>query len=345
MAVKKNRGSFKSVYDIGDQIRGGKFLPVYYFFGEDDYTINNAVRLLETEFGKKIFSDLDKETFNEAQKAQTVDIIDSAYAYPFGGGEKLILIKDFKSYSDIEQLKGYAENPSEFTRLIIIEGGDVSSFAKEPYATLARLGYAFEASQLKRPQLKLWAQRQANKLHMVLGDESSELLLDLVGEDKSLLGMQLEKISDFLGEGQEISPEIIEKLSSKTKTYNLFDLQNALIRADKSLAYSLGMKLLSQGVDISLILGSIAKFISTMAKITELKGLPDYDAAKKAEVAHYYYLKCKESRYFSKFKNMLRSSQALINADIKLKTTQAKKEIIFAELLSEFFPPEKNSGN
>ncbi len=87
--------SKKSAAPISEAIKNLKkdnFLPVYYFFGEDSFSISNAVSLIQNTIQPFITSDFDKETFY-GDSANLIEVLNFASAFPFGSEKKIITFK------------------------------------------------------------------------------------------------------------------------------------------------------------------------------------------------------------------------------------------------------------
>jgi DNA polymerase III delta subunit len=72
-------------------------------------------------------------------------------------------------------------------------------------------------------------------------------------------------------------------------------------------------------------------------RIIELrtKRISDKDAASEAELSYYYYINCKRATFLLNEKRLMKAVEALLNADIKVKTTSTDEKIILTILVSE----------
>ncbi len=72
-----------SILDIIPAINKGTLQPVYYFFGEDYYLLQNVLDSISKVVSPFITSDFDKETFY-GDKKQIGEVLEFATAFPFG---------------------------------------------------------------------------------------------------------------------------------------------------------------------------------------------------------------------------------------------------------------------
>lgn len=332
-----------SIYDVGKFIKPDKLLPVYFFCGEDTYTIDNAVKAVDKACAPLIKNDFDKEVINLEKGIQFSSIIDLALGFPFGDGKKVIIAKDFDNIKDKSKLKDYIDHPAEFTILIITYSDKISDYEKEPYKSLLAKGYLFEARNLDAEELAGWLVKHAKRNELVLSSENARALVEIVGEDKGLLEMHIQKFSDFLGKGGEVTFDIIKKLSSSTKEYSIFDLQDALAARNKAKAVEVAYNLLDCGTEIVFIIVMLTKFIKTIAQSIELikDRTNDFQASKMLKISYQYYMNCKKARYFMNYDVLARSAEALLHADTAVKTTSMDPKTVLLILISEMFDETK----
>ncbi len=339
MAYRKGEIGSISIYSLKEYIKPDKLQPVYFFYGVDTFAIENGVKEIEKVAAPFLMSDFDKEIISAEKKQKISEIIDLAYAFPFGNGKKLMIVKNFENISDKKNFVSYIENPSETTILVLIYNGKINNLASGPYKLLAQKKYLFEAKELKGKELINWLILQAGSLELNLSAENALALIDIVGSSTSLLQMQLHKFKNFLGNESEISLEIIEKLSSATKEHNIFELQEALGRGSKKKSLQIIYNLLESGQELTMIIAMLAKFVSVAAQSIELsaKHTPDDAAAKAIGISRFYYKKCKSAAFFKSHTRLKIAGQALFNADLLLKTTSTGNKTIATKLISEIF--------
>lgn len=328
-----------NVPPISEAVKGlkkGELLPIYFFFGEDSYSIENSVKLLEEKASSFISNEFDKETFYGEDKT-ILDVIAFASSFPFGSEKKLIIVKEFEKIKDKKNLLSYTKLPADFSILVLINQGEVSNLDSEPFKTLIAKGFAFEAKEMKGRNLIEWLISFANAKGKILTPENAQILIDISGEDRSILESQLEKIFTFMGEDKEITIESIRSLSTALKEYNIFDLQNALGKKNKAESLKIAFSLLDHGAEPTFIVHMLTRYFSALSRISELQGkkLPDQVAAKILGTIPYYYKDYINARNLYSDKELYRAVQSLLKADISIKTTTIGNKSIIALLISE----------
>lgn len=326
-----------SVYNISEYLKPDKILPLYFFCGEDEYTIDTALQSVEKAVHPLIGSDFDREVISCEKSQNLAQILDLAFSFPFGGGKKLLVLKNFEKLSDKKGLADYAAAPPEFTVVAVAHYGKIPDAAKEPFSTLLDKNFIFEARKLKGAELADWITRQAKRMELSVSADTAQSLIEIVGEDKGLIEMHLRKFADYLGKNGEITFEVVRKLSSTTKEYTIFELQDALGKGNKQKSLEIAFNLLDAGQDIVYIVTMLGKFILTAAQIMELRKTVqnDFEASKLAGISKNYYVNVKNAGFFMADERLLKASKALLNADLAIKTTNNDPKSIILILIAE----------
>jgi DNA polymerase-3 subunit delta len=318
------------------EIKKRKFKPIYYFFGEDSYSLSSALTLLESSFSHLLKSDFDKETIYSEDKS-IIDILGPATAFPFGSEKKLIIVKEAEKIKDKKSLKDYADTPADFTVLAFFHNGSITNLNSEPFKTLDANGFLFEAKELKGKNLTSWLINEAESKGKNLSEENAQVLVDIVGENRDMLEVQLEKICIFLSEQKEITIETIQQVSSELKQFNIFDLQNAIGVKDKTKSLAVTNNLLDNGAEPTFIITMLTRYFTALAKITELrsKNTPDKEAARIVGTHPFYYPNYVKARNLFSDQKLVEVFRSLLKADVSVKTTTADDKTIITLLIAE----------
>ncbi len=326
----------KSIYQLSENLRTDKLQNVYCLAGEDLFELELGRKKIENAVMPLVESDFDKEVIDANKQTEVYQITDLASAFPFGSGKKLIIVKNFEEVKNKKQISQFVSDPPEFLILVLVNAGKVNGKV-EPWKTLESKGQLFEAKNPRKHEWANWVINRAEQFKLKISRENAQLLVETVGEDKSLIDMQLRKIADFTGANAEITTEILDRLASSTKEFSIFDLLNSLSVGDKPTALKIGFNILDNGKDLSFIIPMLSKYIMTIAQSFELEraGVQEREAAGKLGVSPYYYINCKNAKFFNSDKRLFTAARALADADLTLKTSNAEPKSIFSILISE----------
>lgn len=325
-----------SILDIIPAINKGPLQPVYYFFGEDYYLLQNVLDMISKAVLPLITSDFDKETFY-GDKKPLGEVLDFAKAFPFGSEKKLIIFKQFEKVKDKKPLVDYAASPADFTVLVLIHNGIITNLSTEPYKTLSKNNFIFEAKELKGKNLLKWLIRHIEEKGKIISEENAQMLVDISGESRSMLENQIEKIITFMSEDKEISFDQIQSLSTRLKQFSIFDLQNAIGKKEKDKAIDIAFNLLENSAEPVFIVAMLTRYFTGVSRVSELtkENIPFQQAARIIGTHPYYYKDYQQARRLYSDSDLAGVFRALLHADLSIKTTSADGKNIITILISE----------
>jgi len=325
-----------SILEVLPEIKKKKFKPLYYFFGEDSYNLSTTLSTLESSFTPMLQSDFDKEIIYSEDKS-VGDILGHASSFPFGSERKLIIVKEAEKLKDKKPLKDYADSPVDFTVIAFFHNGFITNLNSEPFKTLDTKGFLYEAKELKGKHLISWLVHEAEEKGKIFPDENAQLMVDIVGENRIILEVQLEKICIYLNNKKEITIETIQQISSELKQFNIFDLQNAIGLKDKTKSLSVANNLLDNGAEPTFIISMLTRYFTGLAKVTELrsKNIPDRDAARIVGTHPYFYPDYVKARTLYSDTKLVEVFRSLLKADVSIKTTSSDDKTLITLLITE----------
>lgn len=337
MYSKKDKA--QSIHNFLSATESLKLQPIYFFFGEDSFSINSAIKIVEQKVQPFITSDFDKEIINVEKKENISALIDLCYTFPFGSEKKLIIVKNFENFSNKKLLVEYIKQTNDATILVIANYSQISSLSSEPFKSLLDKKWIYEAKELKGLDLEKWVKNRCKEIKLLINDENIKTLIEIVGEDKSLIDMQLQKFRSLLKDGSQIDEKVIIDLTSKTKEYSIFDLMNALGKGHKKNAINIINNILESGKEMTFILSMLTKYFSVIAQSIELhqRKISDEDASKAIGTSKYFYYNCKNATFFKDEQKLLNAINVLYDIEIKLKTSVTDQKTLAFMMISEIF--------
>lgn len=328
-----------AIQEIEKQLKQKKILPVYYLFGEDTYSVDSIVDVIEKAVQPFIATDFDKETLY-GENQSFANIIGLASTFPFGSEKKLIIVKQAEKLKDKKEKKeivNYFQSPTDFTVLVFIHDGTISNPQSDPYKTLANEGYLFEAKELKGKSLIEWLISTVEKKGKAISYENAQMLTDISGENRNILESQLEKIFIYVGDNKEITIDSIRGLSTSLKQYTIFDLTNAIGKKNKSASLKVAFNLLKNGMEPIQIIAMLNKYFTSLARLNELTSTNtnEFQVAR-IMGTHPYFLKDYHSaRRMYSDKHLTSAFSALLKADLSIKTTSLDDYTLISVLIAE----------
>jgi len=333
-----------SVLEIKTELKSKIIKPVYFIFGEDSFGANEALKEIKKVVEPLIDSDFDKETYY-ASNCSLADVINAARTFPFGGGKKLIIVKnadEFKFSAKDETFLNYIKSTSDLTVIVFLYEGNISRIDSEPFKTLLKQNYLYESAELKGESLNKWLIQFVAEKNKKISYENASLLLEIVGENRTLLETQLEKIFEYIGESDEITFKAIEELATKLKTYTIFNLFNSIDKRNRAESLKIAYNLLEKSdMGIIGIIAMLNKHFTALLRINDLEK-SDLSLQEKAKIAgthHFYYKGLVDAAREFGIRGISNALEAIYEADVQVKSSSTDEKtiltILIAKILSE----------
>lgn len=225
---------------IMNELKQGKYHPVYYLMGEEsffidsiaDYIRENALSEEERDFNQIVIYGADTTMSEVVQRAK---------AYPMGAERQVIIVKEAQALvkehaggvDSLEILASYLQNVQPTTILVFCHKNGKLDSRKKVVGTIKQNGMVFESAKVKENELPLYINEYVREKQQSISDRATSMIIEAVGTDISRLITELDKLYVASGgNGREITPDLVEQNVGISKEYNVFEFQRALISKD-----------------------------------------------------------------------------------------------------------------
>ena len=230
--------------------------PVYVLHGDDAFLLDTH----RQEIVERVVAGGDPQvcvtSFDES--AELADVLDELRTVPFLAPHRLVILRDADAFvkSHRDALEKFFENPPSAASLLLVVG---SWLANTKLGKLvARIGQAIDCSVGEKENLSGWIAKSAGKRGKKIARDASELLAQWVGRDLAALDGEMEKLSLYIGQREQIDTRDVSSLVTASAGPAAFDLTNAVTAGDAAWALrSLGGMLRTRGDEFK-TLGLIA---------------------------------------------------------------------------------------
>ena len=329
--------------DFFSKFKEGPLLPLYYFYGEEEYLKNKAVHIVSERLGEKINRGLNFEVFFSSS-TPIATLLDHARTIPFLGGRKIVLLKEAEKISAQEQghLFSYVESPSKKTTLILtssavnFRGHGFKSLLKS-FAKYAGYGLVLELNHPYQNEIPDWIKYMAQNFGKSIGSSAVFLLHELIGNNLLDIFHEMEKLALFSGEKKEITKDDVEKVISSLRTESVFELVDHIGNRRLYEALITLSQLLKSGEQPLKLLALIVRQIRMISKARTLvnQGLKPAEITKALKIREFVWEKLyPQVNKFSE-KKLMDCFQQMWEADIALKTRSTPKKIVLEKLVME----------
>ena len=226
------------IEELEKDLKQGNLHGLYLLYGEETFLLENCVKTIKKLFGEKInginFILLDETNIN----GMISDIETPAFGYE----KKLIIAKNTglfkkdlkkKSKNDNSNLKEkintyIKENISQINDSVIIVFIEESAEKCELLSTIDKYGVVCNFEYLKPIQIQNRLKAIINAYKVNIEMSTLSYLIECCGTDMQELINETRKLIEYVGEGNTITKEDIDKLAIKKMESIIFDLTDSL---------------------------------------------------------------------------------------------------------------------
>jgi DNA polymerase-3 subunit delta len=204
-----------------------KIYPVYFFFGVEDYLIEERIQNLLDQTLSQKERGLNLQLFNGDEHSSR-EIIQSAQTLPMFSQYRVIQVGDADHMTEeqVEEFLNYFKKPSPTTCLILY-GLTLGSWRRYR-SEMERAGKVMECTRLKGKALVSWVKDRMTKKGKKISEDGADYLVEVVGDHLHDLENALEKSFLYSGKKETIELSDVEGIASNVKISTVFDLTEAI---------------------------------------------------------------------------------------------------------------------
>lgn len=211
------------------------FRPLYWLEGEEDYFIDQVVDYAEHNILSESEAGFNLSVFY-GKDANWADVVNACMRYPMFAERQVVVLKEAQQMRDVEKLEPYVENPLSST-IFVVSYKDKKVDGRTKFAKLLKeKGEFLSTKKMYDSQLPDWTNEFVQSKGFSIQPKALHLLVEHIGNDLSRMVNEINKLLINLGKRKEITEDDIENYVGISKEYNVFELQNALMKKDLSRA-------------------------------------------------------------------------------------------------------------
>lgn len=217
--------------EILKDLKNKIYHPVYLLAGDEAFFIDeltnyidkNILNPMEKEFNQTIVYGLDSNVF---------DLISMARRFPMMANHQVLIVREAQHLKESEKLAIYLQNPLKSTILVLAYKHKSVDKRTKLYKLAKEKGVVFASSRLWDNQVPSWIEKRVSSMGFTIDYRESFLLGEYLGADLSKIDNELKKMIMNISPGDRITDTLIEENVGISKDYNVFELQQALIKRD-----------------------------------------------------------------------------------------------------------------
>lgn len=263
-------------------LKSGDIAPVYLFTGPEEYVKREALEAL-----KKKLLPPGLETLNDAvlEGATAQQITDAAQTLPVMCERRVVTVRDWAPLlsakskgeeSEVEWMQRWLDDPPQSCALVFYMRSEPDA-RKKMTALLKKRAALVSFDLLGDAELSRWCAQRLKPRGKRISGTALSLLTYMAGRELTRLSGELDKLSDYLGDGrEEITQEDVRAIVPASLEYNVFRLMDSLLAGDVKEGEEMVRSLLQGGQSY---IGILATLTRQVRQLTHIKcaldaGLP-----------------------------------------------------------------------
>ncbi len=213
---------------ILNDLKNKVYHPVYFLTGEETYYIDLISDYIENNVLDEAEKDFN-QTILYGKESDVATIISEAKRYPMMANHNVVIIKEAQHLSrEIDKLEAYLEQPTPTTLLVFCYKYKKIDGRKAIGKKLKKKSVYFETKKLYDNQIPEWITSYLKNKNYTITPQAALLIAEFLGADLGKVVNELEKLTINVPEGNEITPDTVEKNIGISKDFNNFELNKAL---------------------------------------------------------------------------------------------------------------------
>ncbi|MBW7997230.1 MAG: DNA polymerase III subunit delta [Candidatus Glassbacteria bacterium] len=327
---------------INRECSSGEFQPVYFLHGDESYLTRRAVETLTAHAVDSASADFNYERFH-GPDMNIERVLTSVATPPMMAARRVVLVQELdKAQLKVrELLADYAEKPSDSTVLILASSSRIKIDKRRGTPKWAAKLEDAAASAcfwpLRENELLSWIVSTAGLAGKKIGRQAALDLYARLGDDLARIAGELDKLTFFIGEREEISPEDVRAMTGVDKGASVFDWVDSLAAGKPLLGAYITGQLASRGESAVGALAAASAHFGRVARIRALiaQGVPDAQVKKELGLSWWRDEAVRDlfnqARRFND-EQLERVFSLLLETDLRLKSSSLPNRLILESL-------------
>jgi len=336
-----------SAVELPERLKHEGLLCVYGLVGNEEFLVLRCLSQLKNAVEAPDSPGSMTSVFGpDAELGKVLDVLRSA---PFLGlkGRKMVVLRDADGFikSHGEALARYLANPSP-TSTLAIQCEELKGKTKLP-PLIRQKGHIVRCAQLSWPEARKWVTNEAEQLGKKLTPRACAALVEATGTNLFKLDNEVQKLANYVGENNTITERDIEEIVPHSRTRSIFDIADAVARADVPHALRLCEHLMLRGEKPGNIIAILARHMRQIWQVKRLKqsGANAKEIARQLNLRDFVVQKALQLASLSE-ELIARRLTILADADYELKTSSirpAEENVWLMRLLARLCgqPPQR----
>jgi DNA polymerase-3 subunit delta len=223
---------------IVDELKKNIYHPLYFLQGEETYFIDYIADYIQQHALSE-----SQRSFNQVilygRDVTIATVLNHARRFPMMAERQVVIVREAQDIPDLNKDHGsklllqYIRQPVPSTILVFCHKHKTLDKRRELGREVDKLPGSLTCKKLYENQLPDFVRNYLLEKKVPFDPEAIQLLCDLVGNDLNRLVNEIEKIRIALKAGEQLTAGQVLDQVGQSREYNIFELQKALVRADR----------------------------------------------------------------------------------------------------------------
>jgi DNA polymerase III subunit delta len=309
--------------------------PLYFFYGEEDFLIQEALDLLiETvvDPGGRDFN----YSMLYCRDTPASEMVNICQTLPFMSERRLVIARDFDvlKAADLEEIIPYLRDPSPSTCLVMVSN-QARYEKKSVLSAVEARGAVVRFYPLLDREIVGWIEQWAKTHGLAIQRDAAQYLWQAIGNDLQKLSSELQKTEIFMKDRKTITTADVKTVVGDFRDFTSFDLAAELGRKHGEKALVILSRLIQEGEAPVGILGSIAWNFRRLlqAKAMEAAGTGKDEIMKKLRIIFHQTGIFREQMQSYTRDELQAAFSALLAADRQLKSSGLNGKLVLERMI------------
>ncbi len=252
--------------------RARNFKPLYFFYGEEQFLVDQAQRLAIEHGVQAHERDFNLDIVYGAETEAT-QVLALCNAYPMMAERRVVVVRDFEKLRGAALFQGYAERPNP-SAVVVLACRNRPNLTQQPYRALKAKAEAVEFKPLKPREVTGFVTRLLKSKGVKLEADAAAMLADLIGTDLQAAASEADKLVAVAAPRTTITRDDVLRATGQSREFNVFELQKAVGEGKFPEALTITERLLQQASNATGEALRLVALLSTFfAKLARLAAL------------------------------------------------------------------------
>ncbi len=275
------------IKDLDKQIQSGTVGNLYFFYGEEQFLLENKLKSIKKALLSPDFADLNFVQLQD-KKLSAAQLSEELMSVPVMSDKKLIVVKNsgFFSNAKLTQYKTVCELISDIPEYLCVIFCE-KEFDKKKEKNLEpfkKYGEIVRFDPLSPVQLERWLDKLFSDKGKSILPRDIGAMIKLSGQSMATLFNEQEKLLNFVGERTKITAEDVAAVVSKSADARIFDVIDHIASGKRQGVFDELWALRASGENPSTVLSLLSSRMGELLMVKQLL----YDKLSVDKIASYF---------------------------------------------------------